>query len=166
MRLSEYVASPKSQAAVAPKVLAVVTPVLGALGAGEDPEGWLAWGEEPAVRWMFLAPTTAGLVTCQVRVNVPGEGPRASGKVGRWGRIQVGELAMETSPGGHRVTAFQVESVVLRGGDEDADAIAAFALTVFDAMDGRVPVARTAVTTPTAPTGSAEGVPLPPPSPG
>lgn len=149
MRLSEYVASPRHPAAVAPKVLAVVVPVLTALGTGEDPDGWLAWGEEPSVRWMFLAPTPAGLVSCHVRVMVPGEGPRASAKVGRWGRIQVGELAIETMPGGHRATSFQLESSVLRGSDAEADAIAAFALTVFDAMDGRTPqrsIASTAVT--------------------
>ena len=152
MRLSEYVASPRSEAAVAPMVLAVVMPVLAALGAGDDPDGWLAWGEEPAVRWMFLAPMPAGLVTCHVRVNVPGEGPRASAKVGRWGRIQVGELAVETSPGGHRFTSFQIENQILRGGDEDADAIAAFAIAVFDAMDGRTPaLAPTAIRSTTPP---------------
>lgn len=141
MRLSEYVATPRSEAAVAPRVLAVVTPVLAALGAGEDPEGWLAWGEEPGARWMFLAPTPAGLVTVHVRVNVPGEGSRASAKLGRWSRVQVGELSVETTPGGHHVTSFQVDNQVLRGADADADAIAAFAIAVFDAMDGRVPSA-------------------------
>jgi hypothetical protein len=152
MRLSEYIASPRHPAAVAPKVLAVVSPVLTALGAGEDPEGWLVWGEEPTVRWMFLAPTPAGLVSCHVRVSVPGEGPRASAKVGRWGRVQVGELAIETMPGGHRVTSFQIESQVLRGGDMEADAVAAFALTVFDAMDGRMTPVPRAATPPAPPT--------------
>lgn len=105
------------------------------------------------MRWMFLAPTPAGLVTCHVRVSVPGEGPRASAKVGRWGRIQVGELAVETSPGGHRFTSFQIENQILRGGDEGADRIAAFAIAVFDAMDGRVPAAVPVVMPPATPAG-------------
>ena len=74
MRLSDYIAAPRDDAAVAQRVLAVVTPALVALGAGEDPEGWLAWGDDPAIRWLFLTPTPAGLVTCSVRVNVTGRG--------------------------------------------------------------------------------------------
>ena len=100
MRLSDYVAAPRDEAAVSPRVLAVVTPALAALGAGEDPEGWLAWGDDPGIRWQFLAPTAAGLVTCSVRVNVAGEGPRAGAKVTRWPRVQVGELAIESAAGG------------------------------------------------------------------
>ena len=102
MRLSDYVAAPRDEAAVGPRVLAVVTPALAALGAGEDPEGWLAWGDDPGIRWQFLAPTAAGLVTCSVRVNVAGEGPRAGAKVTRWPRVQVGELAIESAAGGCR----------------------------------------------------------------
>jgi hypothetical protein len=141
MRLSEFAAAAKAPAAVAPNVLATLTPILVALGAGEDPEGWLTWIEEAADRWTFLAPTAAGLVTCHVRVNVPGEGPRTSAKVSRWSRVQVGELSMESTPGGHRVASFQLDSAILRGGDADADIVAAFALAVFAAMDGRPTVA-------------------------
>ncbi len=88
MRLSEFAAAAKAPEAVAPKVLATLTPILVALGAGEDPEGWLTWTDEQASRWTYLAPTPAGLVTCHVRVNVPGEGPRTSAKVSRWSRVQ------------------------------------------------------------------------------
>ncbi len=135
MRLSEYVAAPRDEAAVAPKVLAVVTPALVALGAGEDPEGWLAWGDDPDVRWLFLAPTPAGLVSCNVRVNVTGEGPRASAKVTRWPRVQVGELSIDSAAGGLRVASFQIENLVLRGGGAEATAITAFAVAVFAAID-------------------------------
>ncbi|HEY4189264.1 MAG TPA: hypothetical protein VGM28_02500 [Candidatus Limnocylindrales bacterium] len=136
MHLSEYAAAPRDETAVAPKVLAVVIPALVALGAGEDPHGWLAWGDDPAIRWMFLAPTRAGLVTCNVRVNVAGEGPRASAKLARWGRVQVGELSIESAAGGMRVASFQVESLVLRGTGPDAESVAAFAIDVFTAIDG------------------------------
>ena len=135
MRLSDYVAAPRDEAAVSPRVLAVVTPALVALGAGEDPEGWLAWGDDPGIRWQFLAPTPAGLVTCSVRVNVTGEGPRASAKVTRWPRIQVGELSIESVADGLQVASFQVESLVFRGSGEEARAITAFAIAVFRAID-------------------------------
>lgn len=137
MRLSEFASAPKAPAAATEKVLATVTPLLVALGAGEDPEGWLAWGDDPAIRWLFLTPTPGGLVQVHVRVNVPGEGPHSSAKVTRWSRVQVGEMAIETATSGHRVASFQLENQVIRGGDADADAIAAFALAVFAAIDGR-----------------------------
>jgi len=140
MRLSEFAAASPAPDAVAPQVLATLTPILAALGAGEDPEGWLTWSDDAGTRWTFLAPTPAGLVTCHVRVNVPGEGPRTSAKVSRWSRVQIGELSMESMPGGHRMASFQLDSAILRGGDADADAVAAFALVVFAAVDGR-PVA-------------------------
>ena len=71
-----------------------------------------------------------------VRVNVPGEGPRASGKVVRWSRVQAGELAVEIQ-GGHRLVTFQVDTQVLTGADDVADRIADFAQALFAAIDGR-----------------------------
>jgi hypothetical protein len=138
MRLSQFAASAKVTSAVTSKVLSTVLPVLDGLGAGVDPEGWMDWGESPTDRWTFLAPTAAGLVTVNVRVDIPGEGPRSAGKVTRWARLQIGELTMETQ-GDHRVAVFQLENRVLRGGDETADAIADFAIQVYRAIDGRLP---------------------------
>jgi hypothetical protein len=104
----------------------------------------VAWGDDPAIRYLILAPTQSGLVQLNVRVNVPGEGPRASGKVVRWGRVQLGELGVEMQ-GGHRLISFQVESQVLNGVDVSADAIAQFAQVLFAAIDGRaVPTATAA----------------------
>ena len=119
-----------------PKVLAVVEPVLGALGTGADARCWVAWGDDPSIRYVILAPTAAGLVTCHVRVNVPPDGPRATAKLTRWARVQLGELAVETQAG-HRIASFQVEGQVLRGADAQGDQVAGFALGLFDAMDGR-----------------------------
>ena len=106
------------------------------LGAEADPECWVVWGDDPGVRYMILVPTPSGLVQVNVRVNVPGEGPRAGGKVIRWNRVQLGELAVEIQ-GGHRLVTFQVEAQVLNGADATADAIAAFAHALFAAVDGR-----------------------------
>jgi hypothetical protein len=141
MRLSEWRRAAPSKDAVGPKVTAVVDPVIASFRTGFDPECWVAWGEEPAQRYTILVSTPPGLVTCYVRVNVPGEGPRAAAKLVRWNRVQLGELAIETQ-GGHRLLSFQVETLVLRGADDVADRIAAFALDLFDAVDGRPPVAR------------------------
>ena len=106
------------------------------LGAERDPECWVAWGDDPAVRYLVLAPTPSGLVQLNVRVNVPGEGPRAGGKIVRWARVQLGELGVEIQ-GGHRLVTFQVETLVLNGVDEAADRVAAFAQALFAAIDGR-----------------------------
>jgi len=142
MRLSEWRASSPNKDAGGPKVAAIVDPILNVLGAGPDPNCWVAWGAEPAVRYAIFVPSAAGLITCFVRINVPGEGPRASAKLIRWNRVQLGELAMETQ-GVHRLLSFQVEQQVLNGADAVADRIATFALQLFAAIDGR-PIPETA----------------------
>ena len=136
MRLSEWRKRAPSRDSVSPKVQAVVAPALGMLGAPGDPDCWVVWGDDPGVRYMILAPTQSGLIQLNVRVNVAGEGPRASGKVVRWNRVQLGELGLEMQ-GGHRLISFQVESQVLNGADATADAIAGFAQVLFAAVDGR-----------------------------
>ena len=118
------------------KVLAVIEPVLAALGADKDPSCWVAWGDDPSIRYTILVPTASGLVSCSVRVNIAGEGPRAGAKLIRWNRVQLGELSVETQAG-HRVATFQVEQLVLRGADAAAGRIAEFALALFAAVDGR-----------------------------
>jgi hypothetical protein len=136
MRLSEWRAGAPAREAMTARVLAVVEPVLAALGAGRDTDCWVAWGDEPAVRYSILAPAAAGLIVCHVRVNLPQQGPRAAAKLVRWNRVQLGELGVETQ-GAHRLLSFQVEGQVLRGADAEADAIAGFALTLMAATDGR-----------------------------
>lgn len=136
MRLSEWRGRSPHKDAMTPKVMAVIEPVLAALGADADPEAWIAWGDDPGVRYLVLIPTELGLAEVHVRVNVPQEGPRASGKLVRWNRVQIGELAVEMA-GGHRILSFQVESQVLRGSDEEADEVADFARRLIAAIDGR-----------------------------
>jgi hypothetical protein len=136
MRLTEWRTGAPNREALSNRVLDVVVPVLEALGAESDPHCWVAWGDDPGIRYMIFAPSPAGLIACSVRLSLPGEGPRASGKVVRWHRVQLGELAVETV-GGHRLVSFQVESQVLRGADAAADRIAAFGLALFAAVDGR-----------------------------
>ena len=150
MRLSDWHADPPHRDATAAKVVAVIEPILAAMGTERDPMCWFVWGDDPQARYSLLVPTAPGLVVVNVRVNVPQEGPRAAGKLIRWNRVQVGELAIETVSGGHRLMSFQVEGNVLRGSDAEADAIAAFALQVFDAIDGR-PIDATAGGSPAKP---------------
>lgn len=143
MRLSGWRERAPSQDAVGLKVFAVVEGALAALGAEPDAECWIAWGDDPASRYLVLAPTPAGLVQVNVRVNAPGEGPRASGKVIRWSRVQLGELGVELV-GGHRLVTFQIDTIVLNGSDEVADEISAFAQRLMAAVDGRpIPAATT-----------------------
>jgi hypothetical protein len=137
MRLSEWRAKAPFKNSVSPKVVAVIESALAVLGGERDPECWVVWGDDPVVRYLLLAPTPTGLIELNVRVNVPGEGPRAGGKVVRWNRVQLGELAVEIQ-GGHRLVTFQVETQVLSGADGVADRIAEFAVALFAAVDGRV----------------------------
>ena len=142
MRLGEWRAKAPIKDSVAPKVMVVIEQALVALGADLDPECWIAWGDDPAVRYLMLVPTPSGLLQINVRVAVAGEGPRAAGKVVRWNRLQLGELAVEIQ-GGHHFVTFQVENLVLNGADAMAEGIAAFAQALFAAVDGRTPAAPT-----------------------
>jgi hypothetical protein len=134
MRLSEWSKRAPDKGSMAPKVLATVTPILTGLGAVKDPPCWVAWGDDPAARYIVLAPTAAGLIQVHVRVMVPQEGPRASGKLMRWNRVQTGELSIEVV-GGHRLVGFQIDNLILRGTDAEGDAVSSFALEVYTAMD-------------------------------
>ncbi|HEX3428742.1 MAG TPA: hypothetical protein VHS36_08040 [Candidatus Limnocylindrales bacterium] len=136
MRLSEWRAKAPSKEAGGPKVAAVVDAVLDALGADADPHCWVAWGEDPAIKYTIFVPTESGLIASFVRVNIPGEGPRATTKLIRWSRVVIGELTVETQAG-HRLLSFQIEQQVLRGADEEADRVAMFARRVIAAIDGR-----------------------------
>lgn len=145
MRLSDWRARAPFKESLSPKVVEVIESVVTTLGAESDPTCWIVWGDDPAARYVVFVPTAAGLLQVPVRVNVPQEGPRASGKLIRWNRLSVGELAVEMADR-HRLLSFQVEGQVLKGSDADADAIAAFALQLFAAIDGRpfTPPARAA----------------------
>jgi hypothetical protein len=136
MRWSAWRAKAPFKDSVAPRVLSVVDDALAALGAEADPECWVVWGDDPSSRYSLLVPTPSGLVMINVRVSVPGEGPRAGGKVVRWSRVQLGELAVEIQ-GGHRLVTFQVDTYVLSGADAVADAIGSFGQSIFAAIDGR-----------------------------
>jgi len=145
MRLSEWRVKAPFKDSTSPKVLAVIEQAIVPLGADPDPECWVSWGDDPAARYLIYVPTPSGLIQANVRVAVPGEGPRTAARVLRWNRIQLGELAIEIQ-GGHRLVTFQVENQVLNGADAQADAIAAFAQTLFAAVDGRpMPTPRKAV---------------------
>ena len=149
VRLSDWRAQTPHRDSLSPKVVGVIEPVLLALGAERDPGCWIVWGDDPAIRYLILVPTDAGLIQVHVRVNVPQEGPRASGKLVRWSRVQLGELAVEIVAG-HRLLTFQAEGHVLNATDADADRVAAFALELFARVDGRAappPAAAARVTT-------------------
>lgn len=136
MRLSDWRRKAPHRESMSAKVLALVEPVLDAMGADADPECWVAWGDDPSVRYTVLVPTDAGLIVAHVRVSHVGEGPRATAKVVRWPRVQLGELAVETQ-GGRRLLSFQVEGQILRGVDAEADQVSGFALGLLAAADGR-----------------------------
>jgi hypothetical protein len=136
MRLSEWRATAPTPEAAGPKVLAVAEVVLATLGATPDADCWVSWGDDPGGRWVLLAPTPAGLISAHVRVNVPQEGPRASAKLVRWSRVQLGEIAVEVQ-GSHRIISATLEGVIMRGVDADADIVGSFLQVILAAIDGR-----------------------------
>jgi hypothetical protein len=126
------------------KVMAVLKPVLVDLGADADPACWVLWGEDAEFRYSIMVPTVAGLISVAVRVTGAGEGPRATGKLVRWGKLQIGEFGIEASDG-HRIVAVQVEGQVLKGTDEEADSICEFVRGLLAGIDGRAFQAATPV---------------------
>jgi hypothetical protein len=136
MRLSEWRVRAPQRDALGPRVLAVLEPVLATLGADRDPHVWIGWGGDAAFRYTLLAPTPAGLAVCLVRPTGGPDGPRVTGKLVRWGRVQVGDLDVETQEA-HRLATVQIEGQVLKGVDDEADRVARFARTVMAAHEGR-----------------------------
>ena len=142
MRLSDWRASPQGEKVMTDKVASAYGPAMAVLGTPDDPVAHVVWGDDPSQRYVILAVSDAGLVVVHVRVNVPQEGPRASARLVRWSRVQVGELSVEAHHGHRHVTSL-IENLVLQGTDEDADEIGAFIAHVVAYIDGRPPVSST-----------------------
>jgi hypothetical protein len=135
MRLGEWRKTAPNKESMSTRVLGVLRPVLVDLGAESDSECWVAWGDDPESRYSILAPTVAGLITMAVRIAGP-DGPRATAKLVRWSKVSVSELSVEASDG-HRIVAVQVESLVLKGIDGEADRICEFVRGLLAGIDGR-----------------------------
>jgi hypothetical protein len=136
MQLGEWRKTAPNRECMSNAVFNVLKPVLTDLGASADPDCWVQWGEDPEIRYLVMVPTRAGLISTAVRVNTGPDGPRATGKLIRWARLQMSELSVE-SAAGHRVVAVQVEGQVLKGTDGDADRICEFVRGLIAAVDGR-----------------------------
>ena len=136
MRLGEWRKTAPNRECMSNAVVAALKPVLVDLGAEADPECWVNWGEDPDIRYSVFTPTRGGLISTAIRVNTPEEGPRVTGKLIRWSRLQLSELSIE-SAGGHRLVAVQVEGQVLKGQDEAADHICEFVRGLIASVDGR-----------------------------
>ncbi len=138
MRLSDWRSSPQGEKVMTEKVASAYGPAMAVLGAEADPVAHVVWGDDPDRRYLVLVASQAGLIVVHVRVNVPQEGPRASAKLVRWSRVQVGELSVEAHHG-HRHVTSQIENTVLQGTDDDADQIGSFVAHVLARIDGRAP---------------------------
>ncbi|MGA2512524.1 MAG: hypothetical protein ABSG37_02745 [Candidatus Limnocylindrales bacterium] len=138
MRLNEWRKTAGPKELLNDRVLTVLGPVLTDLGAALDPECWVVWGDDPEVRYSVLAPTIAGLIIVTVRPTGSVDGPRATGKLVRWPKLSISELGVEAS-GGHRIVAVQVENIVLKGMDGEADRICEFVRELIAGVDDRNP---------------------------
>jgi len=138
MRLSDWRSSPQGEKVMTDKVASAYGPAMAVLGVDVDPVAHIVWGDDPDHRYLMLVASQAGLIVVHVRVNVPQEGPRASAKLVRWSRVQVGELSVEAHHG-HRHVTSQIENTVLQGTDDEADQIGGFVGHVLACIDGRAP---------------------------
>ena len=138
MRLSEWRKKAPTKESMSSRVLAVLKPLLVDLGADADADCWVAWGDDPEYRYSILAPTVAGLISVAVRLSGPDDGPRVTARLIRWPKVAVTELGIEAS-GGQRLVAVQVESLVLKGIDDEADRICEFVRGLIAAIDDRNP---------------------------
>jgi hypothetical protein len=136
MRLSGWRTKAPGRDGINQKALDAVGSILSSLGADSDPHCWVTWGDETGGRWSLMAPCPAGLAVVNVRPGGPGEVSRASGRLIRWGKVQLGELAAE-SERGHRLVMFQIEGQPIRGTDDEADGVAAFAGLALAGLEGR-----------------------------
>lgn len=136
MRLSGWRNTAPAVESMTVEVLAMLEPVLADLGAEADPVCWVLWGDDPRVRYSILAPTIAGLIVAAVRTASQGGTPRAAAKLVRWPKLAVSELNLESS-GGHRIVAVQVEMLILKGVDEEADRICEFVRDLIAEVDDR-----------------------------
>lgn len=136
MRLSGWRSKAPGREGISPKVLDMVGSILVSLGSEADPHGWVMWGDETGSRWTLMAPCPAGLAVVNVRAGGLQEGARAGGRLIRWSKVQLGELAAE-SERGHRLVMFQIEGQPIRGTDDKADDVAAFAGLVLAGLEGR-----------------------------
>ena len=125
MRLSGWRKTAPAMESMSGEVVAVLPAVLVDLGAEADPECWVAWGDDPHMRYSVLVPTIAGLIIALVRPGGPDGGPRVSAKLIRWSKLAIGELGIDSTDG-HRIVAVQVETIVLKGVDEEAGRICEF----------------------------------------
>jgi hypothetical protein len=138
MRLSEWRKKAPLAEAASDDVMAIIEPILVDLGARADADCWVIWGEDPGMKYSILAPALAGLISIAVRPLGSIEGPRATGKLTRWSKLNVTELGVEAA-GGHRIVAVQVESYVLKGVDDEADRICEFVRGIVAGVENRIP---------------------------
>jgi hypothetical protein len=138
MRLSGWRKTAPAEESMTVQVMAMLEPVLADFGAEADPVCWVIWGDDARVRYSILVPTIAGLVVAAVRTASQGGTPRAAARLVRWPKLAVSELNLESS-GGRRIVAVQVEMLVLKGVDEEADRICEFVRDLIAEADDRHP---------------------------
>ncbi len=136
MRLSSWRTKAPGKGGINPKVIETVGSILAALGAEPDPHCWVTWGDETGGRWSLIAPCEQGMAVVNIRAGGLDDGSRVGGRLVRWSKVQVGELAAEAERG-HRLVMFQVEGQPIRGTDDNAADVAAFARLTLAGLEGR-----------------------------
>jgi hypothetical protein len=138
MRLNDWRRIAPDPTCLGEDMLAALGRLLPGMGSEADPECWVVWGEDPERRYSVLVPTAVGVLVVAVRVGAGADGPRVTGKLARWSKLSLGEISLEVT-GERRIIAVQVEGMVLKGVDEEADRICEFCLALAAGVEGRPP---------------------------
>jgi hypothetical protein len=135
MRFADWQATPEGSRYLSDRLVKLIESAAHTLGARDATPCYVAWGEQPEARFQVMLSTDGGLAIFSVRANVPQEGPRLSGRLVRWARVQVGELTFEAHSGHVQVSA-QFEGQVLLGLDAAGERIAEWMTEVYRRVDG------------------------------
>ncbi|MGC8634130.1 MAG: hypothetical protein ACP5VP_05630 [Candidatus Limnocylindrales bacterium] len=135
MRFADWQATPEGSRYLTDRLVPLIESAARTLGAHDATPCYVAWGDQPEARFQVMLSTDGGLGIFNVRVSVPQEGPRLSGRLVRWARVQAGEVTFEAHSGHIQVSA-QFEGQVLLGLDEAGERIAEWMTEVYRRVDG------------------------------
>ena len=140
MRLSEWQKTTQGAKVMTAKVAAAYEPALRGVGAVRDPVAYVVWGDDPGVRYTIFAATDAGLGVCNVRVNVPQEGPRATAQAHPLEPRRRSATSTSRPTTATAMSWSRWRARCSQGVDEPPTASRSWIAHLFARIDGRVPL--------------------------
>ena len=135
MQFSDWCETDEGRRRIPEPLVTLIGNAMRTLGVPLDAPAHVIWGDQPGQRFMVMLACDAGLAILGVRPSTPQEGPRVSGRLLRWSRVQVGELAIEAHHG-HVQASAQMEGQVLQGLDAAGAQVAGWMAEVYRRVEG------------------------------